>query len=118
MQLSASYRSGTKPLQRNQFMNHVLVCKPDCEVGWHVWALAICYQSYRPHHPNQLEGAMPQQRPQASRHINLELLPVHLGGSLFDFVLYHGPARTHCSGSPAFELAEDPIPRLFLFLVC
>jgi hypothetical protein len=33
-------------------------------------------------------------------------------------VLYHAQARAHCVLSPAWELAEDPVPRLALFLPC
>jgi hypothetical protein len=36
----------------------------------------------------------------------------------FDSALYHGPARAYCSRSPAWELVEDPVPRLVFFLVC
>jgi hypothetical protein len=39
-------------------------------------------------------------------------------GSLLDSALYHGPARAYCVRSPAWELAEDSVPRLVLFLVC
>jgi hypothetical protein len=33
-------------------------------------------------------------------------------------MLYHGPACAYCGWSPAWELLEDPVPRLVLFLVC
>jgi hypothetical protein len=38
-------------------------------------------------------------------------------GSLFGSPLYHVPARVYCRRSSVSELAEDPTPRLVLFLV-
>jgi hypothetical protein len=39
-------------------------------------------------------------------------------GNLFDTTLYYGPAREYCASSPAWEILDDPVPRLVPFLAC